>query len=111
MGVPFIAPAALARIVPGHFAGPATLAGPLPVYREGSTNHCPGCGRAHWHVGRITAECAFCETALPIDATFAQVDAALERPRLVRAPAADRFAEIRLAARSTPVATSRECAS
>lgn len=107
MGAPFIPPAMLARIVPGHY-GPATLAGPLPVYREGSTNHCPGCGRTHWHVGRFTAECAFCETALPLDATFAQVDAALERPRLVRAPAADRFAEIRLVSRSTPVA-SREC--
>lgn len=28
--------------------------------------HCPGCDRRHWHVGRVTAECAFCGTALPL---------------------------------------------
>jgi len=39
------------------------------VYREHEVNHCPGCGRSHWHVGRIMAECAFCETALPLEAT------------------------------------------
>lgn len=37
-----------------------------PVYRESSVNHCPGCGRTHWHVGRYSAECAFCATALPL---------------------------------------------
>ena len=36
------------------------------VYREGETNHCPGCGRTHWHIGRTTAECAFCATALAL---------------------------------------------
>ncbi|MBD3772100.1 MAG: hypothetical protein IE921_00790 [Rhodobacteraceae bacterium] len=36
------------------------------AYRPGETNRCPGCGRQHWHVGRATAECAFCATALPI---------------------------------------------
>ena len=36
------------------------------VYRENITNHCPGCGRSHWYVGRITAECGFCGTALPL---------------------------------------------
>lgn len=35
-------------------------------YREGQVNHCPGCGRSHWHVGRLSAECAFCATALPL---------------------------------------------
>jgi hypothetical protein len=51
--------------------------GPLPVghwatrpfvltYRPGQTNRCPGCSGMHWHVGRQTAECAFCSTALPI---------------------------------------------
>jgi hypothetical protein len=28
--------------------------------------HCPGCGHRHWHVGRFTAECATCATALII---------------------------------------------
>jgi hypothetical protein len=36
------------------------------VYRENEVNHCPGCGRTHWHIGRATAECAFCATALPL---------------------------------------------
>lgn len=36
------------------------------TYREGETNHCPGCGRTHWHIGRVSAECAFCSTALPL---------------------------------------------
>jgi hypothetical protein len=39
------------------------------VYRDGETNHCPGCGRTHWHIGRISAECAFCATALPLDSS------------------------------------------
>lgn len=37
------------------------------VYHDGEPNHCPGCGRQHWFVGRVTAECAFCETALPLE--------------------------------------------
>src|SRR5438309_11053788 len=36
------------------------------VYREHEVNHCPGCGRTQWIVGRISAECAFCSTALPL---------------------------------------------
>ncbi|QLC23571.1 hypothetical protein HFP57_09265 [Parasphingopyxis algicola] len=37
------------------------------VYRANETNHCPGCGRSHWIVGRMSAECAFCATALPLE--------------------------------------------
>jgi hypothetical protein len=36
------------------------------VYREDQVNHCPGCGRTHWYVGRVSAECGFCSTALPL---------------------------------------------
>ena len=36
------------------------------VYHDGEVNHCPGCGRTHWLIGRISAECAFCSTALPL---------------------------------------------
>lgn len=36
------------------------------AYRSGQVNHCPGCGRSQWHVGRLTAECAFCATAIPL---------------------------------------------
>ena len=39
------------------------------VYREQETNHCPGCGRTHWYIGRLMAECAFCETALPLESS------------------------------------------
>ena len=40
------------------------------VYREGEANRCPGCGRSHWHIGRLSAECAFCGTALPLTETL-----------------------------------------
>ena len=36
------------------------------VYRANETNRCPGCGRAQWYVGRLTAECGFCGTAVPL---------------------------------------------
>ncbi len=36
------------------------------VYREHEANHCPGCGRTQWIIGRVSAECAFCATALPL---------------------------------------------
>lgn len=35
-------------------------------YQRDETNHCPGCGRHNWIVGRLMAECAFCSTALPL---------------------------------------------
>ena len=46
----------------------ATLAkrGHHVVYRTNSSNHCPGCGRSQWYIGRITAECGFCGTAVPL---------------------------------------------
>jgi hypothetical protein len=36
------------------------------AYRPHEPNHCPGCGKTHWIIGRTTAECAFCATALPL---------------------------------------------
>jgi hypothetical protein len=36
------------------------------VYRAQETNRCPGCGRVNWLVGRQTAECAFCGTAIAL---------------------------------------------
>lgn len=36
------------------------------MYRPGQVNHCPGCGQTGWHVGRVTAQCAFCGTALAL---------------------------------------------
>jgi hypothetical protein len=40
-----------------------------PGYRENEANLCPGCGMSQWLVGRATAECAFCGTALPLEHT------------------------------------------
>jgi hypothetical protein len=36
------------------------------AYRPGEVNHCPGCGRCQWWLRNTTAQCAFCETALPV---------------------------------------------
>lgn len=40
------------------------------VYHSAGVNHCPGCGQSQWYVGRSTAQCAFCETALPLERSF-----------------------------------------
>lgn len=40
--------------------------GIIPLYYRDQANHCPGCGRMHWYVGRMSAECAFCGAALPL---------------------------------------------
>ena len=37
-----------------------------PVWVEDRENTCPSCHARAWHVGRVTAECAACETVLPI---------------------------------------------
>ena len=47
------------------------------VYRENEINRCPGCGRTHWFVGRMLAECGFCATALPLSESFRQPPAAV----------------------------------
>jgi len=73
------------------------------LYREQQVNYCPGCGRTHWHIGRVTAECGFCATAIPLEAAEreapnvrivhagravpAQRPFMLDTPRLVRGSA------------------------
>ncbi len=42
------------------------LTGYRVAYRPQQQNYCPGCGGSHWVIGRLTAECAFCATALPL---------------------------------------------
>ncbi len=64
---------------------PNPARGFLPVYRENETNHCPGCGRSQWIVGRISAECVFCSTALPFQQaaiSFVGKEAEPVKPRL-----------------------------
>jgi hypothetical protein len=50
----------------GRFPHSPLLRGYSVVYRENEVNHCPGCGRSHWYVGRLSAECGFCATAIPL---------------------------------------------
>jgi hypothetical protein len=42
------------------------------VYRANESNHCPGCGRSQWYIGRVSAECGFCGTAVPLAETARQ---------------------------------------
>lgn len=52
------------------------LRGYHAVYRESAVNHCPGCGRTHWLIGRLMAECGFCGTALPLSESYSRGTAA-----------------------------------
>lgn len=51
---------------PASFAAGLARRGHHIVYRANAENHCPGCGRSHWYIGRISAECGFCGTAVPL---------------------------------------------
>jgi ribosomal protein L37E len=74
------------------------------VYRAEETNRCPGCGRAQWHVGRQTAECAFCGTAIALaeakwvgsakSAAPVETKKGSNRRRHERVPVADRTLEL-----------------
>ena len=44
-----------------------TAVRPKPYLMNGA-NVCPDCGGRQWHVGRISAECATCDTPLPLAA-------------------------------------------
>ena len=48
------------------FAASLAQRGHHIVYRANADNHCPGCGRSQWYIGRISAECGFCGTAVPL---------------------------------------------
>ena len=62
------------------------------VYREHQVNHCPGCGRTHWLIGRVSAECAFCSTALPL------LEPGMNGGGMIRRPVRNDGAETPLAA-------------
>jgi hypothetical protein len=51
------------------FAAALAKRGHHIVYRANEANHCPGCGRSHWYIGRVSAECGFCATAVPLAET------------------------------------------
>jgi PilZ domain-containing protein len=54
------------------FAASLAKRGHHIVYRANEANHCPGCGRSQWFVGRMSAECGFCGTAVPLAETGRQ---------------------------------------
>lgn len=62
------------------FAAGLAQRGHHVVYRTNEANHCPGCGRSQWYIGRISAECGFCGTAVALAETSRQ-EAALPRTR------------------------------
>ena len=53
--------------------------GYVMLYHSGIVNHCPGCEGTHWLIGRTSAQCARCETALPL----AQMIESTHRPLFV----------------------------
>ena len=62
------------------------------LYRPGEVNHCPACGRTHWYVGRLSAECAFCSTAVALaDTGMTGVGVLHPYQRLRPLPAVDGF--------------------
>lgn len=65
-------------LTPSHMtrAYNPTVRGYHAVYRENAVNHCPGCGRTHWLIGRLLAECGFCGTALPLSESYSRSAAA-----------------------------------
>lgn len=59
---------AMLRTIEGgrNFPHDPAMRGFLPLYHMGEVNRCPGCGRSHWLVGRLSAECGFCATAIAL---------------------------------------------
>lgn len=70
----------------GSFAAGLAKRGHHIVYRTNEANHCPGCGRSQWYVGRISAECVFCGTAVALAET-ARREATRAAPRPSSVPA------------------------
>jgi len=52
-----IAAAPGGAVMPPHFS---------VHYHAGTVNYCPACAGTHWLVGRASAQCAHCDTALPL---------------------------------------------
>ncbi len=68
------------------------------VYHANGSNQCPGCGRSHWYIGRISAECGFCGTAIPL-AEARHDDPVAASPRAKSAGSADQRRHERMSAK------------
>jgi hypothetical protein len=92
------------------FAAALAKRGHHIVYRANEANHCPGCGRSQWYIGRVSAECGFCGTAVPLAETSRQeaipsaprrgVASSPEQRRFERVPVKDR--ELKLLVDGSP---------
>lgn len=60
---------ALLTVRGGPVLPPGAQRGYHVEYRGDGTDRCPGCGRQQFHIGRFSAECAFCGTAVPLPGT------------------------------------------
>ena len=54
------------------FNGQPAPRGFMPLYHADHVNHCPGCSGTNWIIGRFSAECAHCESAIPLADVAAQ---------------------------------------
>ena len=79
------------------FAASLAKRGHHIVYRANESNHCPGCGRSHWYIGRVSAECGFCGTAIPL-AEARRNEALTSGPRPTTTSSADQRRHPRMAA-------------
>jgi hypothetical protein len=79
---------------PASFAAALAQRGHHIVYRANESNHCPGCGRSHWYIGRVSAECGFCGTAIPL-AEARHDDAIPPNPRPAVVRSADQRRHLR----------------
>src|SRR5881628_2986533 len=82
---------------PASFAAGLAQRGHHIVYRANSSNHCPGCGHSNWFIGRVSAECGFCGTAVPL--AEARHDDAATPSRRVAVSSADQRRHSRMAAK------------
>ena len=80
------------------FAASLAQRGHHIVYRANESNHCPGCGRSHWYIGRVSAECGFCGTAIPL-AEAARHEVVSPAPRPSSISSADQRRHPRMAAK------------
>jgi hypothetical protein len=74
---------------PESFAAALAKRGHHIIYRVNEANHCPGCGRSQWYIGRVSAECGFCGTAVPLAETSRQQSNATMGRSQVAASSAD----------------------
>jgi len=80
------------------FAASLAQRGHHIVYRANESNHCPGCGRSHWYIGRVSAECGFCGAAIPL-AEARRDEAITPGPRPMKVPSTDQRRHPRMRAK------------